>query len=195
MKKSRSAGAKTGAARGRRKSATSHPGSKTENAVGKGDFGIPADAPRAELDYVSNNTKHSDPGAAQAADFEEDGVRDHGVGGPASGPGSSTGGDLDVDVIGVGTGGAGLAISGPDHVQTEAGTHRADEATGGSDQSHRARKPLTEVPQVHGTTFSRDVEEDDVARGSDAATSSHTSDDSFAGEVSRGDARGEDDSD
>ncbi len=194
MKKPRSAGAKKGAARSHRSSDTSHPGSTKVKAEGKGDFGVPVDASRAEIDYVSNNTKHSDPGAAQPADFEQDGVRDHGAGGPASGPGSSTGGDLDVDVIGVGTGGTGLAISGPDNMETETGGRRADEVTGGSDRSHGGRKPLTEVPQVHGTTFSRDVEEDDVARGSDAATSSHSGDDSFAGEISRGDARGEDDS-
>ncbi len=175
-------------------STTPHPGSNSGNIGGKGDFGVPVDGSRAELDYASNHTKHADPGAAQEADFEQDGVRDHGVGGPASGPGSSTGGDLDVDVIGVGDGGAGLAISGPDGFDSTSGARRADEATQDSNPSHRARKPLTEVPRVKGTTFSRGVEEDDVARGSDAATNSHMSEDSFAGEISRGDARGEEDS-
>lgn len=190
MKKSRSKEDKPGSDR-----SDHHSGNTAGNVVGKGDFGVRANAPRAEIDYVSNNTKHSDPGASQPADFEEEDVRDHGVGGPASGPGSSTGGDLDVDIVGVGTGGSGIAISGPDSLENESGTRHADEAASGSARSDRAHKRVTEVPQVHGTTFSRGVEEDDVARGSDAATNSHMSEDSFAGEVSRGDARGEDDSD
>src|SRR5689334_7359045 len=85
------------------------PGSEPDRAKDAGgarDFGVPeGTGPSPDRDYVSRNTRASDPGAAQPMDWERDGVRDHGAGGPASGPGSSSGGDLDPDVIGLGTGG------------------------------------------------------------------------------------------
>ncbi len=96
--------------------ASPKPGSSAEDAQrigGEGDFGAPAGGERtAERDYVSRNTKMSDPGAAQPWDFEHDGKRDHGAGGRDSGPGSASGGDLDTDIVGVGTGGTGIAQSG-----------------------------------------------------------------------------------
>src|SRR3954470_1257248 len=60
------------------------PGSSADDARkvgGEGDFGARAGGERtADRDYTSRNTKMSDPGAAQAWDFEHDGVRDHGAG-------------------------------------------------------------------------------------------------------------------
>src|SRR5262245_50256575 len=98
------------------KEETLKPGSNPEDARkvgGKGDFGAPAGGERtAERAYVSRNTKMSDPGAAQPWDWEHDGRRDHGAGARDTGPGSASGGDIDPDIVGVGTGGSGIATSG-----------------------------------------------------------------------------------
>jgi hypothetical protein len=92
------------------------PGSNPEdahNVGGKGDFGAPAGGEHtAERDYVSRNTKASDPGNAQPWDFEHDGKRDHGAGARDTGPGSGSGGDIDPDIVGVGTGGSTFTQSG-----------------------------------------------------------------------------------
>src|SRR5439155_7352562 len=104
--------------RGKKKSITNwKPGSEADQAkmVGtKGDFGVPENPKqRGERDYVSKNTKVSDRGAAQPFAWEHMGVRDHGAGARSAGHGSSSGGDLDTDIIGVGTGGSGISASGP----------------------------------------------------------------------------------
>ena len=92
------------------------PGSSVDDAKkvgGEGDFGAKAGGERtADRDYVSRNTKASDPGNAQPWDFENDARRDHGAGVRDTGPGSGSGGDLDPDIVGVGTGGSGIATSG-----------------------------------------------------------------------------------
>src|SRR5215213_7958399 len=96
------------------------PGSEAaeaKNVVAKGDFGVPVGSgPSRERDYVTQNTKRSDPGVAQARSGEDgaDGARTTGAGGVAAGVGSSSGGDIDTDLIGVGTGGTGVAQAGPD---------------------------------------------------------------------------------
>src|SRR4051812_43878823 len=96
------------------------PGSESsdaKNVAGQGDFCVPAGAgPSRERDYVTQNTKRADPGNAVARSGDLDGgdaARTTGVGGMAGGDGASSGGDLDPDFIGVGTG-AGLAGAGPD---------------------------------------------------------------------------------
>jgi hypothetical protein len=93
-----------------------HPGSSVEDAKavgGEGDFGV-AEANVVERTYTSQNTKRADPGAATArsGDDGKDGSRVSGAGGNDSGPGSSSGGDLDTDVVGVGDG-IGFSSSGP----------------------------------------------------------------------------------
>ena len=95
------------------KTAPLHPGSSAEDAKkvgGKGDFGMPENNVTART-YASENTRHADPGAAQPRSGSE-GVRVSGVGGNDSGPGSSSGGDLDTHIIGIGNGGNGIAASG-----------------------------------------------------------------------------------
>jgi hypothetical protein len=84
------------------KSKTLHPGSSAEDAKhigGKGDFGVP-ESDVIERQYTSQNTKHSDRGAAVPRAGSE-GQRVSGVGGNDSGPGSSSGGDVDTDIIGI----------------------------------------------------------------------------------------------
>src|SRR5437868_3572810 len=78
-----------------------HPGSSAEDAKkvgGKGDFGA-AENDRAARDYTSRNTKRSDRGGAEPHSGDES-ERTSGVGGNASGAGSSSGGDLDTDIVG-----------------------------------------------------------------------------------------------
>ena len=78
---------------------------------GKGDFGV-HESDTVERSYTSANTRASDRGAAQPHAGEDEG-RVAGVGGNASGPGASSGGDIDTDIVGVGTGGSGISQSPP----------------------------------------------------------------------------------
>ena len=167
--------------------------------IGKGDFGVPAGEAGPDRDYVSQNAKASDRGAAQPSSAEFQGNRTHGAGGKASGVGSSSGGDLDTDIIGVGTGGSGIAANTPlehrpgpddsDGTSNEMGSGAPAKGenqdgigkVGGPRPVHRA------IAQAN-----RDAAEP-VGTGSDAANNPQESgDDSFRGEVSSGDGRGED---
>lgn len=167
---------------------------------GKGDFGVPEDDPlTATRSYVSRNTKRSDPGAAQPHSREFDGRRTSGAGGNASGAGSSSGGDLDTDIVGVGTGGRGVATSGkiheppgPDDSDGTSSEFASGPPARGENQTH-----VGEVggdKRVRGGTTHRQSDPSDVevTQGPDAATNPEArNDDSFAGEVSSADARGD----
>lgn len=79
-----------------------HPGSSTQDAQAAGspsDFGVP-ESDVIERTYTSQNTKRSDPGNAVPRSGS-DGDRTSGVGGNDSGPGSSSGGDIDTDIVGI----------------------------------------------------------------------------------------------
>jgi len=173
----------------------------------KGDFGVPAGTePSLDRDYTSQNTKASDPGTTQPMGWEHDGKRDHGVGVPDSGPGSGSAGDLDPDIIGVGTGGTGVSVSGPDDddgpvandIDPNARPSDAMAAGGharGENQSGVGK--LGGAKPIRGSTVQTgDLTMDQSPQGSDAATNPIAydggNDDSFQGEVSRGESRGED---
>ena len=181
------------------------PGSESadaKNVAAKGDFGVPVGSgPSRERDYVTQNTKRADPGAAVARSGDVDGgdgVRTTGAGGAATGEGSSSGGDLDTDVIGLGTG-SGIAAGGPDD------TIDASETDGSSDQfaSGGHAQGRNAIPRGHvggdkrvrgGSTVSGDL---DFHTGADGQTSDNVNnpargDDAFAGEVTLGEALGED---
>ena len=192
------------------------PGSSAEDARkvgGEGDFGARAGGERtADRDYVSRNTKMSDPGAAQPFDWEQDGVRDHGAGGRAGGPGSASGGDIDPDIVGVGTGGSGIATSGnigrPPGPDDSDGS--SDEfASGGHAEGRNQAGPgrIGGAKRVQGTTHSGDLDAHTGGDGQGASAvtnpihelggdikhAPHDSPgDAFAGEVSMGEASGED---
>ena len=192
------------------------PGSQTKearNVAPPGDFGVPAGAERtADRDYVSQNTKRSDRGNAHPASHERDGDRSSGAGAPASGPGSSSGGDIDTDITGVGFGGSGIAQAGPDseaevgaaasdgtskefaspvppgrpgEVEVIPAQRRNQSGVGKVGGSKRVRGSV----QTHDTDFSTGAD----AQGADAATNPRArDDDSFIGEVSTGEAAGDD---
>ena len=196
--------------------ASPKPGSNPEDVRkvgGEGDFGAPAGGARtADRDYVSRNTKMSDPGAAQPWDFEHDGVRDHGAGARDSGPGSASGGDIDPDVVGVGTGGSGIASSGvlgrppgPDDSDGTSGEFASGGRAEGRNQPGAGK--VGGAKRVQGTTHSRDRDAHTGGDGQGAAAvtnpihelggdvkhAPHDSPgDAFAGEVSMGEAMGED---
>jgi hypothetical protein len=174
-----------------------------------GDFGVPAGAgPDRERDYVNENTKAADPGATQPMAWEHDGVRDHGAGARDSGPGSSSAGDVDPDIVGVGTGG-GVAASGP-------GARPGPDDSDGTSNEFNSPVPQsrsknvviepasgrnqTGVHKVGGSKRVRgtvapgpDRTTVDDPEGADAATNPPArGDDSFAGEVSSGEASGQD---
>ena len=163
---------------------------------GKRDFGVP-ESDTIERSYTSANTRASDPGAAQPH-AGEDGGRVAGVGGNASGRGASSGGDIDTDIIGVGTGGSGISQSpagappGPD---TATGTAR-DFASGPPTKNTKGPK----AGKVEGSTVDRtggDIESTASGRGAAAASRAprpdpDAMDDSFVGEVSQDEASGQD---
>ena len=179
------------------------PGSEAEeakNVKAKGDFGVPVGSgPSRERDYVTQNTKRADPGAApprSGADDSGEGARTTGVGGFASGDGSSSGGDLDPDIVGVGTGGSGVAEAGPDSRLGRAETDGSSDqfASGGHAKGRKpAGAPRPRGP-VRGGVVSSDL---DLSTGADGQTSDNVNnpargDDSFAGEMTLGEALGED---
>jgi hypothetical protein len=173
------------------------PGSEAEEAAkvaNAGDFGVSESrASRGERDYVSRNTKLSDPGAAQPWSNESaDGARVSGAGARNSGEGSGSGGDIDTDIVGVGTGGTGISTSGPSD-------RRGADDTDGTSAQFASGKPATgRVPEnaneFKGSTYTgpdRSTTGDE--QGSDAATDpDQRDDDSFKGEVSSGEASGQD---
>jgi hypothetical protein len=178
------------------------PGSESaeaKNVGGEGDFGAPVGAgPNRERDYVNENTKRSDPGAAQPLDWEHDGKRDHGVGKPDSGPGSGSGGDLDPDFVGI-AGAGGVAASGeigrPPGPDDNDGSSR-EYASGGPAQG-RNQTGVGEVggdKRIRGTIVTGDEDQSvNAGEGADDVTNVQArGDDSFATEMSSGEARGED---
>jgi hypothetical protein len=194
------------------------PGSSAEDARkvgGEGDFGAPAGGERtADRDYVSRNTKMSDPGAAMPYDWEADGKRDHGAGARNSGPGSGSGGDVDPDIVGVGTGGSGVSLSGnigrpsgPDDSDGSSDEFASGGHAEGRNQTLTGNKVGGSKRVPGGTTHSsdRDASTGGDGQGADASTNplhelggdvKHAPHDSigdaFAGEVSTDEAQGGD---
>jgi hypothetical protein len=180
------------------------PGSDAAGAkdvAGKGDFGVPAGAgPSLERDYVSGNTKRSDPGNSMPRSGEEEGLRTTGAGAAAAGDGSGSGGDLDPDILGVGTGGTGVAVSGPSGRSGPADSDgtSAEMASGGpaAGRNQTGVHHVGGSKRVQGTTFDRSRgDASTTGDGQGAAAVSNPAargDDAFAGEISEGEALGED---
>ena len=176
-------------------SKTTHPGSSVEDARavgGKGDFGVP-ESNVVGRTYTSTNTKRADRGNAPPRGGADE-SRTTGVGGNASGDGSSSGGDLDTDIVGVGTDGTGIAASGRIDEPTEKDaaqplpSHQIDARQRGVFHPGSADAPK-------GSTVERAGDDADGETGADAAANTHRDDDSFAGEVSNDEASGRNDAD
>jgi hypothetical protein len=159
-----------------------------------GDFGIPAaEAAKHteaadEAKYQPAGDHHADPRPPRSG---EQGDRDSGVGGLDSGPGSSSGGDLDTDLVGVGTHGSGMSIAGPD-----ARKGGPDMIRSGS-QPHKSHAHVPKT-QTRGTTVNQsDADFTTIGNGTGASTVTpfETGDDAAAGEISQGEALGDDNTD
>jgi hypothetical protein len=168
---------------------------------GKHDFGVPADDRHTvEREYVSENTKASDPGAAQPASSEFEGNRTHGAGGKATGDGSSSGGDLDPDLIGVGTGGSGVADNpakfdrpGADDTEGSSSDMASGPPAKGENQTGVGKigGPIGE-PHRGDATVNPEGDITTQGPGDAAANMEHEQADAFPGEVSFHEAEGED---
>lgn len=173
------------------------PGSSVKDATqvgGKGDFGV-HENDIAGRSYASENTKASDPGHAQAPSYEQRRGRVSGAGGKASGPGSSSGGDIDPSVVGIG--GSGLAA---DISKNENGG--AAESDGSSRNAGAGGPAKGENETLVGKVGGAKPQLKTVVTADDRTTSSaadevdnagDTIDDSFRGEISSGEASGRDD--
>jgi hypothetical protein len=164
---------------------------------GKGDFGV-SEQDTIGRQYTSANTRASDVGASQPHAGEDEN-RTAGVGGHASGAGSSSGGDVDTDIVGVGAGGTGLSQTGPDegHGPDDSDGSAREFASGAPTKNKKGPKA---GKVVGGDTVDHgggDIETTASGRGADAASrpprgDAERLDDSFVGEVSGGEAAGQD---
>ena len=189
---------------GQKDMASWKPGSDAASAKdvkSEGDFGVPVGSGTTrQREYVSDNTKASDPGAALPRSGEDpDGVRTSGAGWTAEQVGSGSEGDIDTDVLGFGAGPAGVAATGPD------GTSGPDDSDGSSNEMASGApaqgRNQTGVHRVGGNKRIRgsvvggdiDMQTGPQAQGADAATNpAARGEDSFVGEVSSGEASGDD---
>lgn len=180
---------------------TPKPGSDPRAAArigGKGDFGVPeSDVP--ERTYTSENTKASDPGASHPRAGSDEG-RVSGVGGTAVGRGASSGGDVDVDLIGVGTGGSTVSAGGsihekpgPDDVDADGRDFASGPPAQGKNQTHIGQ--VGGDKRVDGSTVDQSGGDRDTSgfnQGADAITNPPArNDNAFAGEISLDEAAGQ----
>ncbi len=146
-----------------------HPGSSLEDAKavgGKGDFGVP-EGNVVERTYTSRNTKRSDPNAVPARSGSDE-SRTSGAGGSNSGLGSSSGGDIDMDIT-----------LEPATTPTESEEHRPGHSE--------------TIPRIHGSVAQQPDAQSLEPQGADAVSRSDGDDDSFVGEVSSDEATGRND--
>ncbi|MBC8106713.1 MAG: hypothetical protein H7Z14_09005 [Anaerolineae bacterium] len=163
---------------------------------GKGDFGVPETGQERDRQYVSQETKSQDPGG-MPPHAGVDQSRVAGVGGNESGVGSSSSGDIDPDIVGVGTGGSTISQAGPDDRKDGADMVTSDKL----DQSARdrnSRQAAQKNPtQPRGTYIDRtgDITTHGGGDGSAAATDPLMEEnDAFAGELSLDDVSAVDNS-
>jgi hypothetical protein len=162
---------------------------------GAGDFGVRADN-RIGREYASREIKQQDPtnevarsGGPEQPD--DQGSRTSGVGGNASGVGSSSGGDIDPDYTGViGS----FAQAGPDD-RTD-GPDMLDQGDVEREASRATRDAMQSGTRASGDDAIDQTAEDAStaleAQGSAAVTNPARGDDSFAGEISNDEASGAD---
>jgi hypothetical protein len=171
---------------------------------GAGDFGAPETDVR-ERNYASTAARNQDPGGMPGHSVGE-GTRDTGVGGNDSGVGSSSGGDIDVDVVGVGDG-IGMSAGGPDErtdgadMVSSADNPSDTNAARNSDDKGRRNRPRPPLNRrIEGTTIDRSGGDRDTlheGRGSASVNgpADERNDDSFLSEISNDEAAGADNSD
>jgi hypothetical protein len=185
------------------------PGSSPEDASavgGAGDFGAKADD-TTERTYASRHVLRADPGKSHARSDAGggDSARVSGASGVSGGPGASSGGDLDTDLIGVGTGGTGVAgspsrehVPGPDDTDGTSNEFAAGGPAKGENQTLVGK--IGGNKRIDGTVHqpADDAASGPGGQGADATTSPDANaradayGDGFAGEISGGEATGGD---
>jgi hypothetical protein len=157
------------------------------------DFGVPVNGRSTrDIQYTSENTKASDPNRAKPRSGEEpQGVRTSGAGWTADSVGAGSGGDLDTSVLGLGTEGAGVAATGPGD---PAGADDVIATAPAGKVPTRKKRPVPDAPvdQAWNGSVESAPADQDSGVGADAATNAARGDDSFAGEISAGEADGDD---
>ena len=186
--------------------ADAKPGSEPTKLNLPHDFGARADD-TVERQYASQAALNQDPGRLQSRSNDETGgMRQAGAGTTGHGPGAGSGGDIDPDIIGVGTGGRTIAASFPDKRERDAD---GPDRTGGSadvfasgkpaNRDNQDRRNLTandDVPRGGTVTYQHDSADMD-AGGADSIRTTDAEDpfeDAAAGEISRGESVGPADS-
>ncbi len=168
---------------------------------GKGDFGIPADQ------AIDRALRQDDEYAARPAGSRMTGrgdtARQHGVGAQGGGVGKGSGGDVDTDLIGVGTPGGGSVTGDTEYTP---GPDDADNGTTNPSTSGRRYDEHypAQVGGDHrvkgGDTLDHGGGDASTSGGSQGASSVQGSqedqlDNAAAGEISQGEAQGDDNSD
>ena len=188
--------------------ADSKPGSEPAKMNLPHDFGARAND-SVERQYASQSVLNQDPGRLQSRSNDETGgMRQAGAGTTGHGPGAGSGGDIDPDIVGVGTGGRTIAASFPDKDERDA---EGPDRTGGSASAFASGKPakgenqdrqhLTandNVPRGGTVTYEHDAEPNALdAGGADSVRTTDAQDpfeDAAAGEISKGESVGPADS-
>lgn len=163
---------------------------------GKGDFGVPETGRERDRAYVSQETKAHDKGGMPGHNSGE-GQRVAGVGGNDSGVGSSSGGDVDTDIIGLGQGGSTVSQSGPDDRREGKDMVSGDgPGFGTNERRENQPAPTDQPPPGAFVQYAREDDESTTGDGQGAAAVTNPDaqdDDSFMGELSIDDATGADD--
>lgn len=190
--------------------ATLKPGSSPDDAKavgGSGDFGA-REGDSAQANYASRAVRNQDKGVTPVEANHptlSSGNITSGAGMPASGDGGNSGGDLDPDIVGVGTGGSGIATSGATHRgpgpddsdgstdEFASGPHaKGENQTGVGKQMYN----VDEEAKVSGSVVAPadDLSTGQAERGADAVNMDDDNelDDSRAGEISSAEADGRD---
>jgi hypothetical protein len=195
-------------ASGSKSLADSKPGSEPTKLNLPHDFGARADD-AVERQYASQAALNQDPGRLQSRSNDETGgMRQAGAGTTGHGPGAGSGGDIDPDIIGVGTGGRTIAASFPDQRERDAD---GPDRTGGSagvfasgkpaNRENQDRRNLTandNVPRGGTVTYERDSQPGALDTGGADSIRTTDAEDPFesaaGGEISRGESVGPADS-
>lgn len=188
--------------------ADAKPGSEPTRLNLPHDFGARADD-ATERQYASQSALNQDPGRTQTRSNDESGgTRQAGAGTTGHGPGAGSGGDIDPDIVGVGTGGRTIAANFPDQRERNA---EGPDRTGGSANAFASGKPAKRenqdrrnltandnVPRGGTVTYEHDSEPGALdAGGADSIRTTDASDPyegAAAGELSKGESVGPADS-
>jgi hypothetical protein len=133
-----------------------------ESRAGERDFGVPQED-QTELNYTSRNAKVSDRGNAVRRSGDDEVERDTGAGGAASGPGSSSGGDLDATESNLGTG-ISQSPANPDYA---GGADDASNSPLGTGRQPGGKEKVGGDKRVKGSVVNKSTDNETAGKGAD----------------------------